>query len=194
MDGSKDFLLVGVSKHSHILLIIGDIMKKFNDILSEMTPKSSPVQYILNNQSAFRGKTFTHKCSKFVEGEGLVPSEELITIKGIGKQAILYLVDDSEEKHYARYDKGGRGHSADSLASIILTSPEAGSNPFWNKEINLKIAANRRFCKEKGWPNFAPRDGFCWSCGEQIFNHISLETASSQDITGCPCCSRSYCD
>jgi hypothetical protein len=65
--------------------------------------------------------------------------------------------------------------------------------------------AQRKFCEEKGYPHFAPRNGICWSCNrniyEQIEHHnynfstgISVESAASGLVTGCPHCYKSYCD
>ena len=60
---------------------------------------------------------------------------------------------------------------------------------------NVTDRADRYFIlKDKGGPYFAPKDGFCWSCGEQIYERISWEQARHELITGCPHCSRSYCD
>ena len=154
--------------------------------------ESKPVVYFKANWKEFKGETFSHKCKTFVEGEGLVPAVEKITISGIGKQAIKYHIDGKEdEPQYARYDNG----DANGLVSTILTCPEAGENPFWNKEIVSKVIAQRYFIlKDKGGPYFAPKDGFCWSCGEQIYERISWKQARHELITGCPHCSRSYCD
>jgi len=81
-------------------------------------------------------------------------------------------------------------------------------------EINECIEAQRKF-----EPHFAPSDGVCFRCHKNIYQNfgwkdegysrklagldgeevdritgISLEKASSQLITGCPHCNRSYCD
>lgn len=63
-------------------------------------------------------------------------------------------------------------------------------------EINVSksIAAQIKLCKEKEYPHFAPRSGICYACGSQIYETISVERASSDLITGCPLCHRSYCD
>ncbi len=61
-------------------------------------------------------------------------------------------------------------------------------------EVQEKIDAQRAYCKKKGRPCFAPFKGVCFSCGEQIFNKISLEKAGSEPIDGCPYCWRTYCD
>jgi len=43
-------------------------------------------------------------------------------------------------------------------------------------------------------PHFAPKSGVCFCCSKQIYKRISVEKASTELITGCPWCSRSYCD
>ena len=61
---------------------------------------------------------------------------------------------------------------------------------------NIKEAAKAQatFCKNKEYPHFAPHDGKCWSCHNNIYSVISVEIASLSLITGCPICHRSYCD
>ena len=65
------------------------------------------------------------------------------------------------------------------------------------------IEAQRKYCKEKGYPHFAPYDGRCYSCNKDIYSEIdhgtyktgiSVESAGSELIIGCPHCNRSYCD
>lgn len=56
------------------------------------------------------------------------------------------------------------------------------------------IEAQSKLCKDKKFPHFAPHDGKCYRCGKQIYDKITLERASSDLITGCPQCGRSYCD
>jgi len=65
-------------------------------------------------------------------------------------------------------------------------------------------AAQKYFCKAKGLPLFAPSDGVCWRCSNNIYKEVerpdghktgySVEIAGSTLITGCPHCCRSYCD
>ena len=64
-------------------------------------------------------------------------------------------------------------------------------------------AVQDKYCKENGYPHFAPESGKCWSCNSDIYaqiNHgeyktgISVEEAGSTLITGCPHCHISYCD
>lgn len=63
-----------------------------------------------------------------------------------------------------------------------------------DKEIKEKIEAQKKYCIEKKLPHFAPSDGRCWRCNRQIYERISLKEASTDLITGCPWCNRSYCD
>lgn len=62
------------------------------------------------------------------------------------------------------------------------------------EEIKEKIQAQKDYCKKNGVPFFAPENGKCWNCRNQIFNRYSLEEAGNHIITGCPYCHRSYCD
>lgn len=75
---------------------------------------------------------------------------------------------------------------------------------------NAKAAAQAQaqYCRDKEVPQFAPIDGVCHSCGRNIYvptvagegtetvsvSGIPVEQAGAQLITGCPYCSRSYCD
>ena len=56
------------------------------------------------------------------------------------------------------------------------------------------IKAQWDLCQEKEYPHFAPRDGRCYACGQQIYERISVERASKELITGCPWCHYSYCE
>lgn len=62
------------------------------------------------------------------------------------------------------------------------------------------------YCKTNKLPHFAPDDGICWDCHQNIYSEngrtrygekthgISVESAGNHLITGCPFCSRSYCE
>lgn len=61
----------------------------------------------------------------------------------------------------------------------------------------------REYCKEHSLPHFAPYDGICFSCRQNIYRPIehkgyvtgiSVERAGKELITGCPHCNRTYCD
>lgn len=61
-------------------------------------------------------------------------------------------------------------------------------------DIEKKIQAQKDLCEKEHLPHFAPSNGVCWSCHNQIYTEISLEKASTELITGCPICNRTYCD
>lgn len=63
-----------------------------------------------------------------------------------------------------------------------------------DKEVLEKIQAQKNYCQENKVPYFAPGNGICWKCRKQVYNAITMESASTQLITGCPYCHRSYCD
>ena len=50
------------------------------------------------------------------------------------------------------------------------------------------------FCDEKKYPMFAPRDGWCYRCGGNIYDKITTETAGKKLITSCPYCNASFTD
>ena len=72
--------------------------------------------------------------------------------------------------------------------------------------ISEAIKAQEQFCGKNEYPHFAPSDGICWSCHQNIYSEngrtrygkkthgISVESAGNHLITGCPFCSRSYCE
>ena len=60
------------------------------------------------------------------------------------------------------------------------------------KDHEAKIAAQRKFCKEKGWPMFARSK--CSNCGRSWTEKYSLETAGGMHIVSCPYCWTSWCD
>lgn len=72
------------------------------------------------------------------------------------------------------------------------------------------IEAQEKYCKDNHLPHFAPHSGVCWACGQNIFDPlerhgyldrdkkwttgITTKEAGEKLITGCPHCSRTYCD
>lgn len=93
------------------------------------------------------------------------------------------------------------------------------------KEFNTSkaITAQKKYCEEHGAPHFAPHDGICFVCNQNIYENlhgysermkggryqfihtnpdsekgrysgVSVEKASQELITGCSHCHRSYCD
>lgn len=77
-------------------------------------------------------------------------------------------------------------------------------------DVQKSIEAQQKYCEENQAPHFAPKDGRCWSCNQNIYapghhvwkgksdgrdsSGISVEKASRELVTGCPHCFRSYCD
>lgn len=53
------------------------------------------------------------------------------------------------------------------------------------------------YCNARGLPVFIPRDGYCWNCGENIFDKkygYNQGDASKCHLTRCPHCLKSFCD
>lgn len=127
---------------------------------------------------------------------GMIDKKHIYTITGIGKKAIKYQEDHGEDE-FMFYDNKDFWK----IAKIIIKSFD---NEFWNKDVRKAIAAQKKYCEENKAPHFAPEDGFCYSCGKQIYvdynengftsHGESIEYASNELITGCPHCHRSYCD
>jgi hypothetical protein len=68
-------------------------------------------------------------------------------------------------------------------------------------------AAQDDLCERDKCPHFAPLDGRCYDCGQNIYKPIeheggkykwttgiSVESADKSLITACPHCRHSYCD
>jgi len=81
------------------------------------------------------------------------------------------------------------------------------SNEVEEKIYNPSLAAKKQkeFCKENGYPHFAPETGRCWKCSRNIYEPyehkhsghitgITVEEATNELVTGCPHCYKSYCD
>ena len=60
--------------------------------------------------------------------------------------------------------------------------------------VQKSIEAQREYCKKTGQPLLAPRSGFCWKCGRQIYTAISTERAGKSLVTYCPHCNKSFND
>lgn len=66
--------------------------------------------------------------------------------------------------------------------------------------------AQEAYCNEHEIPQFAPRNGWCSSCGRNIYepytyrrepivtSGIAVEEAGSRLITSCPHCNATFCD
>ena len=73
------------------------------------------------------------------------------------------------------------------------------------KTFNPRKAAEAQaeYCRKKDFPQFAPKRGRCWRCGQNIYKEndhgtcktgISVEQAGSELISGCPHCDWGYCE
>lgn len=68
------------------------------------------------------------------------------------------------------------------------------------------VKAQNDYCEENKSPHFAPSDGRCWKCNQDIYakdgktrrgkvvDGISVERVGTELITGCPFCNWSYCE
>lgn len=68
------------------------------------------------------------------------------------------------------------------------------------------VKAQNDYCEENKYLHFAPSDGRCWKCNQDIYakdgktrsgkvvDGISVEKARTALITGCPFCNWSYCE
>lgn len=69
------------------------------------------------------------------------------------------------------------------------------------------VNGQKRYCEEHDAPHFAPKSGVCWKCNRNIYEKciqkntygerttgITTHVASTQLVTGCPHCNRTYCD
>lgn len=70
-------------------------------------------------------------------------------------------------------------------------------------DVQKAIAAQKQLQADKGYPDFAPTNGVCWKCRHQIYEEmehkgyktgISVESAATSLVTGCPHCNYSYCE
>ena len=109
-----------------------------------------------------------------------------IKVLGIGQKAIKYSLN-GQEPEFAYHDST-KGYI---ISKKIITGFD---NEFWNDEVRANIEAQKQLCQENKLPMFAPDDGICWSCHKQIFTEKHSWRAHNEHITGCPECSRSYCD
>lgn len=73
------------------------------------------------------------------------------------------------------------------------------------EKYNIQEAAKaqKEYQEKTNSPDFAPRNGVCWRCKQNIYKEIdkgsyktgiTVERAKTSLVTGCPHCNRSYCD
>jgi len=74
--------------------------------------------------------------------------------------------------------------------------------------VSISITAQANFCKKMKYPHFAPLNGICSECKNNIYtivykksggektykSGITFWQAANTLITGCPHCHKSYCD
>ena len=70
-----------------------------------------------------------------------------------------------------------------------------------DEEVAKRMETQKAFCKEKGWPHFAPPSGVCSSCGKNVYQNYETDGKVTWGwvgdrglVTGCPHCHRSFCD
>lgn len=61
-----------------------------------------------------------------------------------------------------------------------------------NKETSIKIIAQQTYCEKHLHDMFMMSDGICFWCGKQVVEDYTLEECSSDVITSCKSCSRSF--
>jgi len=57
-----------------------------------------------------------------------------------------------------------------------------------------KLETQYHHCIEEDKNMWIPKDGICTNCHEDILKHHSMEKCSTQAITYCSCCNKSYVD
>ena len=74
--------------------------------------------------------------------------------------------------------------------------------------VEKSIERQRAYCERHEYPHFAPGNGVCWKCHEQIYQPkerpgwngrkyttgIGTKSAGEVLVTGCPHCNVSYCE
>lgn len=141
--------------------------------------------FFLNHKNEIKYKDVEFE-SKVWTPEGMKTKKHTYTITGIGNKAVKYQKDHGEDE-FVFYDN----RDFRRIAQIIVKSFD---NELWNEDVRKAIATQKQYCKEHEAPHFAPEDGFCHSCGKQIYVNGYEDRVSSELITGCPHCHRSYCD
>lgn len=52
----------------------------------------------------------------------------------------------------------------------------------------------KEFCTLNGYARYAPSNGRCWHCGENIYKRITNKRAASELIVSCPACHEVFVD
>lgn len=136
------------------------------------------------------GKAYTY----FSEEE--VSTGDLVQINSSAK-GVVTEVDVPESEIEAFRDK------VKTIAGKVVAETKEEVSEHFN--VSDSMAAQKRYCEEENYPHFAPKNGICCKCNQQIYTEgknrmgnlskgISAEKAGSELITGCPHCNWSYCD
>jgi hypothetical protein len=66
--------------------------------------------------------------------------------------------------------------------------------------VSASVQGQKKLSEDNNLPHFAPKSGVCWNCKKNIYEPdergfgITTERASTELVTGCPHCFRTYCD
>lgn len=70
--------------------------------------------------------------------------------------------------------------------ALLSSSREASAR-------EILLLAQLELCKSQGMPLFMPEDGICFRCNEDILPRLGVKV-TTDIVTGCPICARTYCD
>lgn len=108
---------------------------------------------------------------------------------------IVTEVDVSEAEIEAYRDK----------VKTIVGLAEEKEKPAETFDPEVATLTQATYCRNHGYPHFAPASGRCYRCNQDIYAEgkrrngnpskgISVERAGRELITGCPHCSWSFCE
>ena len=65
-----------------------------------------------------------------------------------------------------------------------------------NETVYVRAKAQMQYCVEHDYPLFAPRNGICWRCKQNIYSDkgYTYDVARKALITYCPHCHASFTD
>ncbi len=99
-----------------------------------------------------------------------------------GEGAILFGVSLA----LAAIKRGGDSERKGALARLGMKNETGGAA--------RAALLQEKFCRERSLPRFAPHDGVCFRCGNNIYRLISPEEAGRRLVTRCPFCSATFVD
>lgn len=90
----------------------------------------------------------------------------------------------------------------DKVKTIVGLAEENATETF---DLPTATLTQAIYCRDHGYPQFAPKSGSCYRCGQNIYMEgkqrngkpskgISVERAGKELITGCPHCNWSFCE